>query len=88
MFQCVLQRALCEAYGIVINVITSDQQNWFMRYAPEVQPKNNMEVFVTYIAPIHYNAVRCVLDMNYFKSTAWCSVMQSVTCLKVQCMAA
>lgn len=54
----VLQRAICEAYGIVINVITSDQQHWFMRYEPEVQPKKSVEVFVTYIAPIHYNAVR------------------------------
>lgn len=54
----ILQRAVCEAYGIVINVITSDQQHWFMRYEPEAQPKKSMEVFVTYIAPIHYNAVR------------------------------
>ena len=54
-----LQRAICEAYGIVINVITSDQQHWFMRYEPEgTQPKKSVEVFVTYIAPIHYNAVR------------------------------
>lgn len=51
-------RALCEAYGIVINVITSDQQHWFMRYEPEAQPKKAAEVFITYIAPIHYNAVR------------------------------
>ncbi|KAL3159149.1 hypothetical protein ABBQ32_14134 [Trebouxia sp. C0010 RCD-2024] len=52
-------RAICEAYGIVINVITSDQQHWFMRYEPEgTQPKKSVEVFVTYIAPIHYNAVR------------------------------
>lgn len=60
MMQCsnALQRAICEAYGIIINVITSDQQHWFMRYEPEVQPKINVEVFVTYIAPIHYNAVR------------------------------
>ena len=60
MMQCsnALQRAICEAYGIIINVITSDQQHWFMRYEPEAQPKINVEVFVTYIAPIHYNAVR------------------------------
>lgn len=51
-------RAVCEAYGIVINVITSDQQHWFMRYEPQAQPKKAFEVFVTYIAPIHYNAVR------------------------------
>ena len=55
-----MQRAICEAYGIVINVITSDQHHWFMRYEPEAQPKKSVEVFVTYIAPIHYNAVRCV----------------------------
>lgn len=56
-----LQRAICEAYGVVVNVITSDQQHWFMRYEPEgTQPKKSVEVFVTYIAPIHYNAVRYV----------------------------
>ena len=93
---CYLQRALSEAYGIVINVITSDQQNWFMRYEPEVQPKNNIEVFVTYIAPIHYNAVRyeahqktmqicfamlCASSIAYEHKTN-CNIVHSIsTCL-------
>lgn len=40
-----------------------------MRYEPEAQPKKSVEVFVTYIAPIHYNAVR------YFPFTLknWCN---------------
>lgn len=52
-----LQRAICDVYGIFINVVTSDQHNWYMRYEPK-QIKVNLEIFLTYIAPIHYNAVR------------------------------
>ena len=69
-----MQRALCEAYGIVINVITSDQQHWFMRYEPEAQPKKAAEVFITYIAPIHYNAVRCAIKSVIFSPVSFLPV--------------
>ena len=53
-------RAVCETYGIVINVVTSDATNWFLRYIPEHNRMmiTNREVFLSYIAPVHYNAIR------------------------------
>ncbi|KAK9791363.1 hypothetical protein WJX73_009217 [Symbiochloris irregularis] len=50
-------RAICDSYGIIVNVLTSDQHNWFMRYKPR-EMKLLKEVFLTYIAPVHYNAIR------------------------------
>jgi OTU-like cysteine protease len=51
-------RAACEAYGIVVNVVTSDSENWFLRYIPEHNLVLNKEVFLTYISPVHYNGIR------------------------------
>jgi hypothetical protein len=45
------------AYGIVVNVVTSDSENWFLRYIPE-HTLVQREVFLSYIAPIHYNGIR------------------------------
>ena len=50
-------RAACETYGVVINVVTSDSENWFMRYLPE-HTVVQREVFLSYIAPVHYNAIK------------------------------
>ncbi|KAK9806216.1 hypothetical protein WJX72_005737 [[Myrmecia] bisecta] len=50
-------RAISDSYGIVVNVITSDQHNWFMRYKPDTL-QLSLEIFLTYIAPVHYNAIR------------------------------
>ena len=50
-------RAASEAYGIVVNVVTSDSENWFLRYIPE-HTLVQREVFLSYIAPIHYNGIR------------------------------
>ncbi len=52
-----MQRATCDAFGVVINVITSDAENWFLRYLPQQKAAVRHEVFLTYIAPIHYNAI-------------------------------
>lgn len=50
-------RALCEALAVVVNVISSDRDHWFLRYIPRsARPRH--ECFLTYVAPIHYNAVR------------------------------
>ena len=66
-------RAAVEAYGCCAHVITSEPANWYLVYNPEGEPLSNMplpkghaaprelkEVFVTYISPIHYNAIRAV----------------------------
>ncbi|KAL4549046.1 hypothetical protein Ndes2526B_g04098 [Nannochloris sp. 'desiccata'] len=50
-------RAACEAYGVVVNVVTSDSENWFLRYCPE-HTVVQREVFLTYISPVHYNGIR------------------------------
>lgn len=50
-------RAACQSYGVVINVITSDAQGWFTRYIPTLQ-QIEREIFLAYIAPMHYNAIR------------------------------
>lgn len=54
-------RAICDSYGFVFNVVTSEQHNWLMRYTPQVLQKYDgspKEIFLTYIAPCHYNAIR------------------------------
>jgi hypothetical protein len=50
-------RAACEAYGVVVNVITSDESNWFLRYIPE-NTLIKHELFLSYIAPVHYDAIK------------------------------
>jgi len=50
-------RAACEAYGVVLNVVTSNSENWFLRYCPE-HTLVQREVFLTYISPVHYNGIR------------------------------
>lgn len=55
-------KACCDAYQILINVITSDEQHWFNRYEPQAKLKrykgHKREMFLTYIAPVHYNTIR------------------------------
>lgn len=62
-----MQRAICEAYGIVINVITSDTENWFLRYLPQ-RSRLQHEVFLTYISPVHYNAIRRRAKVDLLRS--------------------
>lgn len=50
-------RALCDSYGVIINVVTSDQHHWYLSYTP-LERKMDREVFLAYIAPIHYNSIK------------------------------
>eukprot|EP00878_Enallax_costatus_P007209 GHUV01007553.1.p1 GENE.GHUV01007553.1~~GHUV01007553.1.p1 ORF type:complete len:338 (+),score=81.02 GHUV01007553.1:294-1307(+) len=50
-------RAVCDSFGVVVHVVTSEQHNWYLRYNP-LKLKSTVEVFLTYIAPIHYNSLR------------------------------
>jgi hypothetical protein len=50
-----MQRAICESFGVVINVVTSDLTNWFLRYIPHQTALQN-EIFLTYIAPVSSHA--------------------------------
>lgn len=65
--------AIVEAYGCIAHVITSEPQNWYLVYEPHdtnafdpnnaicpkghAMPPKGKQVFLTYVSPIHYNAV-------------------------------
>lgn len=51
-------RATADAFEVKIHVVTSTEQNWYLAYEPD-SPGHacGREVFMTYIAPIHYNTL-------------------------------
>jgi hypothetical protein len=54
-------RAAAEHYGIAINVITDERDNWFVRYVPQTCRQAEMdkwEIFLAYISPVHYNYIK------------------------------
>ena len=54
-------RAVCDAFGVVIHLITTEQEHWHEVYQPQ-QPKPPFRhVFLAYISPIHYNALRSAI---------------------------
>jgi len=70
-------RAAVEAFGCVAHVVTSEEQNWYLVYNPDnpvddamlarvckrlPRPAVGKEIFINYISPIHYNAVRARLQ--------------------------
>merc|ERR1712039_87522 len=66
-------RAVVDAYGCEAHVITSEPANWYLVYQPEEPgsldkkvavcpkglplPQPGKQVFLSYISPVHYNAV-------------------------------
>ena len=48
-------RAICNAFGAVIHVVTSTEENWYLKYEPEVK-QTEKQIFLAYISPAHYNA--------------------------------
>mmetsp|Transcript_17504 Transcript_17504/g.38147 ORF Transcript_17504/g.38147 Transcript_17504/m.38147 type:complete len:288 (+) Transcript_17504:263-1126(+) len=48
--------ALTDAYGTVVHVIQSTEKNWYLVYHPKKR-KTRRQVFVTYLSPVHYNAL-------------------------------
>jgi hypothetical protein len=51
-------RAACEAFACAVNVVSSDAEGWFLRYVPGGGAAVRRELFVAYIAPLHYDALR------------------------------
>jgi len=49
-------RAAVDAFQIRAHVITSNDRNWYLVYDPS-SGAHSRQVFITYIAPIHYNTV-------------------------------
>lgn len=48
-------RAICDAFGATIHVVTSQESAWYLKYTPE-KPKTDKQIFLAYISPVHYNA--------------------------------
>ena len=48
-------RAICNALGVAIHVITSTSENWYLKYTPDEQ-QTAKQIFLGYVAPAHYNA--------------------------------
>eukprot|EP00746_Dinoflagellata_sp_MGD_P058207 gnl/MRDRNA2_/MRDRNA2_249568_c0_seq1.p1 gnl/MRDRNA2_/MRDRNA2_249568_c0~~gnl/MRDRNA2_/MRDRNA2_249568_c0_seq1.p1 ORF type:complete len:280 (-),score=45.98 gnl/MRDRNA2_/MRDRNA2_249568_c0_seq1:62-775(-) len=54
-------RAAAEAFAVTIHVLTSSEENWLLEYSPKADSdKGAREVFLTYVAPIHYNSVEAL----------------------------
>ncbi|KAK3289288.1 hypothetical protein CYMTET_3276 [Cymbomonas tetramitiformis] len=49
-------KAICDAYGVTIHVVQSTEDNWYLTYTPE-EKKDPKQVFITYLSPVHYNAL-------------------------------
>ncbi|EFJ51144.1 hypothetical protein VOLCADRAFT_116495, partial [Volvox carteri f. nagariensis] len=50
-------RAVCDSFGLTVHVVTSEEDHWYLTYEPECR-KLDREIFLTYIAPIHYNSIK------------------------------
>ena len=49
-------KAVGDAFGCTVHVVTSTEENWHLEYAPE-EAKIDKICFLLYISPIHYNSV-------------------------------
>jgi len=58
-------RAASEAFHCMISVITSNKQHWFVRYIPDGAIRG--EVFLAYVSPVHYNAIRRINNHSTLK---------------------
>lgn len=50
-------RAVADAFKVHVHLVTSTNENWYLVYRPSDPPDGAREIFLTYVAPIHYNAV-------------------------------
>eukprot|EP00054_Salpingoeca_dolichothecata_P039205 m.278903 g.278903 ORF g.278903 m.278903 type:complete len:150 (+) comp98201_c0_seq1:151-600(+) len=49
-------KAVTDAFGVIVNVITSHKSNWYLQYKPE-KLKIPKRLFLAYLSPVHYDAV-------------------------------
>jgi hypothetical protein len=57
-------RAVCDAYGVVVHVVTSDKEYWHVDYRPFVPRAPFRHIFLAYIAPVHYISVVLQEDVD------------------------
>jgi len=49
-------RAIADCYGIKVHVITTNTENWYLKYEPK-EWSTRRHVFLSYVAPVHYNTI-------------------------------
>ena len=52
-------RAVCDALGYKVHVVQSTGENWYLLYEP-CENKGAKQIFVSYISPVHYDAIALV----------------------------
>jgi len=62
-------RAICNALGVVVHVITSNDDNWYLKYEPDEQ-RTAKQIFLGYVAPAHYNAFELAVPTRTSKRAA------------------
>eukprot|EP00667_Euglena_gracilis_P005741 EG_transcript_5783 len=61
-------RALCDAFGVTIHVLTSTLDNWHLQYLPAGPKFTDRHIFISYLAPMHYNSLTHVAeDEDYLR---------------------
>ena len=50
-------QAACAAYDVEIHLISSEHDNFHLHYEPPTPRSGRRRLFLSYIAPIHYNVV-------------------------------
>jgi hypothetical protein len=51
-------RAVSDAYGVVIHVVTSERDHFNIVYEPQEAKPPHRHAFLAYVAPVHYNSVQ------------------------------
>jgi len=56
-------RAAADVFRVRIHLVTSTSENWYLTYQPcGGLPHGARELFLTYLAPVHYNIVQPICD--------------------------
>ena len=50
-------RAVADALGCTVHVVTSNEANWYLVYTPADDKPVRKHLFLTYVAPVHYDAL-------------------------------
>ena len=48
---------VADAFSVVVHVVTSTDENWHLVYVPEGTTPPVKLLFLTYVSPVHYNAI-------------------------------
>jgi hypothetical protein len=51
-------RAIADAFGAAVHIVTSTEENWLLNYEPEGgAAPGSAAVYLAYVSPVHYDAI-------------------------------